>query len=129
MNSCGFQSGAMCSQSRAWEAVALGKPQSSQPKNKKNETGGLWLLPNQVGLLPNQVGSPPGELKKTIPVEVVSQSKLYLQQIGGREESLPKSWRPRTKGSRKFYFSWRIIFKRERWVFTSTSSVREHAST
>ena len=40
----------------------------------------------------------------SLPEVVVSQSNLYLQQIGDHAESFPKRWAPQTKGSRDLLF-------------------------
>ena len=65
----------------------------------------------------------------SLPEVVVSQSKVYLQQIGGHEESFPESWLPKQREAGTFNSDGEQIFKRERWVFACTGSVGKQAST
>lgn len=60
---------------------------------------------------------------------VVSQSKVYLQQIGDHEESFPKPWHPRTKGNMDIYFGQRMNIQKGEVGFSCVGSVGKHAST
>ena len=63
------------------------------------------------------------------PVVVVSQSKVYLRQIGDHEESFPESSCPQQREAGTLYFRWEWIFKRKRWVFACAGSAGRQAST
>ena len=78
-----------------------------------------------VLLLLSQSVFPPGEWKSDSPPEVVvTQNRVYLQQIGAHVESFPKSWlSPSTRKQGPFISDGPWIFKKERWVFTCAGSV------
>ena len=66
---------------------------------------GPCILNKILPLLPEPKWVPSWRVKSDSPPEVVvSQSRVYLQQIEDHVESFPKSWRPPTRGSRDLLF-------------------------